>query len=79
MHTTQNMEWINLEEATIPNFYIDHMITYFVTRLADDGSPIKIIRTHALMPSPSLKLVIFNWYLYLLMMISILDVWAYLK
>ena len=50
MHTTQNMEWIKLEEATIPNLYMDHMITYFVTRLADDGRPMndyKDLSSHA--------------------------------
>ena len=50
MHNTQNMEWTKLEEATIPNFYMDHMITYFVTRLADDGRPMndyKDLSSHA--------------------------------
>lgn len=50
MHATQNMEWIKLEETTIPNFYMDHMTTYFITRLADDGRPMndyKDLSSHA--------------------------------
>ena len=44
------MEWIKLEETTIPNFDMDHMSTYFVTRLAIDGRPMndyKDLSSHA--------------------------------
>ena len=39
-----------MEDTTIPNFDMDHMTTYFVTRLADDGCPMndyKDLSSHA--------------------------------
>ena len=51
MHNIQNMD--KLEEAKIPNFYMDHnMITNFVTRLAGDGRPMNDYKDQALMLPP---------------------------
>ena len=33
------LNWLKLEDTTIPEFDIDHMNTYFISRLVNDGLP----------------------------------------
>lgn len=50
MTTSTVLNWTKLEETTTPEFDIDHMNTYFISRLVDDGLPArdyKDIHSHA--------------------------------
>lgn len=50
MTTSTALNWTKLEETTIPEFDIDRMNTYFISRLVDDGLPArdyKDIHSHA--------------------------------